>query len=292
MTEVGNQESVAVETAQVADGPVESAAVAPLLGSEAQTSAEVNTETTDWRAGLSEDLRGNASLGSINSIEDLAKSYISGQQLIGKKIEDMTPEQIEQFQAQKNIPAEASQYQLGTMPEGADQGLVDWFKSTSKEAGLTEEQASTIFNKYNEMGLEGQKMSESQSVLKAESQLKELKTEFGPAFDERVALAQKAVHEFGGEGLREALNESGLGNHPELVKAFAKAGMLISEGNLQAAEQSGNFGMTSGEIDNKIASLRNDPNFDKRLRSNEPAIRNVATKELTDLYAMKHGVAQ
>ena len=122
--------------------------------------------------------------------------------------------------------------------------------------------------------------------------LKELKTEFGPAFDERVALAQKAVHEFGGEGLKAALAESGLGNHPELVKAFAKAGMLISEGNLQAAEQSGNFGMTSAEIDNKIASLRSDPNFDKRLRSNEPAIRNVATKELTDLYAMKHGVAQ
>jgi hypothetical protein len=290
MTEVGNQESVAVETAQVADGPVESAA-APLLGSEAPTT-EVTTETQDWRSSLPEDLRGNTSLGSINSVEDLAKSYVSAQQLIGKKVEDMTPEQIEQFQGQKNIPAEANQYKLGTMPEGADQNLVDWFKGTAKEAGLTEEQASTIFEKYNEMGIEGQKMTESQSVLEMESQVKELKAEFGPAFDERVALAQKAVHEFGGEELKTVLAESGLGNHPELVKAFAKAGMLVSEGGLQAAEQSGSFGMTTAEIDNKIAELRSDPGFDQRLRSNEPGIRDVATKQLTDLYALKHGVAQ
>jgi hypothetical protein len=35
--------------------------------------------------------------------------------------------------------------------------------------------------------------------------------------------------EFGGDELKQVLNESGLGNHPALFKAFAKIGKAMSE---------------------------------------------------------------
>jgi hypothetical protein len=51
-----------------------------------------------WLDKLDGDLKGNASLRSIGTVQDLAKSYVATKQLIGKKLEapgeGATPEQI------------------------------------------------------------------------------------------------------------------------------------------------------------------------------------------------------
>jgi hypothetical protein len=44
-----------------------------------------------------------------------------------------------------------------------------------------------------------------------------------------LAVAARAVDAFGTPALKEFFNKSGLGNHPELIRAFNKAGSLISE---------------------------------------------------------------
>lgn len=51
----------------------------------------------------------------------------------------------------------------------------------------------------------------------------------GPRFEESLGYARRFIDRFGGQSLRDALNESGAGNHPELFAAFARAGRLISE---------------------------------------------------------------
>jgi hypothetical protein len=42
-------------------------------------------------------------------------------------------------------------------------------------------------------------------------------------------VARKALESFGSPALKELLNNTGLGNHPEVIKAFHKVGKLISE---------------------------------------------------------------
>ena len=44
-----------------------------------------------------------------------------------------------------------------------------------------------------------------------------------------LASAHRAIHQFGGDPLKALLNETGLGNHPVLVRAFAAAGAAVSE---------------------------------------------------------------
>jgi hypothetical protein len=51
----------------------------------------------------------------------------------------------------------------------------------------------------------------------------------GDKFDENVATAIKAIDTFGSDGLKSILNESGLGNHPEIIRFAVKAGRLISD---------------------------------------------------------------
>lgn len=57
--------------------------------------------------------------------------------------------------------------------------------------------------------------------------------EFGGAkLGENLAVAEKALTAFGSPELRQLLVDTGLGNHPEIIRAFFRAGQKISSGNL------------------------------------------------------------
>jgi hypothetical protein len=51
----------------------------------------------------------------------------------------------------------------------------------------------------------------------------------GEKFDENLAVAKGALKAFGTPELTQLLNESGLGNHPEVLRMFYRAGKAISE---------------------------------------------------------------
>lgn len=51
----------------------------------------------------------------------------------------------------------------------------------------------------------------------------------GAKLSSNLAVAAKAVDRFGGDALRQALNLSGAGNHPDVVRAFIRIGKAISE---------------------------------------------------------------
>ena len=54
----------------------------------------------------------------------------------------------------------------------------------------------------------------------------------GDKLDDSLATAKKALETFGTQELRAILDASGLGNHPEVVRAFARVGAAISEDRL------------------------------------------------------------
>jgi len=57
--------------------------------------------------------------------------------------------------------------------------------------------------------------------------------EFGGAkFDENVGVAAKAMNAFATPELKRFFDKSGIGSHPEMVKAFFRIGQQLSEGKL------------------------------------------------------------
>jgi hypothetical protein len=46
----------------------------------------------------------------------------------------------------------------------------------------------------------------------------------GGGFDANLGLARQALQRFGDDELRQLLNRSGLGDHPAVLRAFARAG--------------------------------------------------------------------
>lgn len=121
-----------------------------------------------------------------------------------------------------------------TLPEGVDlKGeALEELKATAKELGLTQEQAQRVadLGAKQAQGFAAQ-LVEQQKTLTAEwaEQTTTDKEIGGDKLPENLGVAKKALDTFGSPALKTLLNQSGLGNHPEVVRFMVKAGKAISE---------------------------------------------------------------
>lgn len=121
------------------------------------------------------------------------------------------------------------------LPEGMelDQSLSDQVTPIFKEIGLSQDQAQKLVDVYAPY-VQTQVEAQNQATQDAYKETvngweKETKELLGSNFEKEVATTAKALDKFGTPELRALMNETGLGNHPEMVKAWSKVGKAISE---------------------------------------------------------------
>lgn len=116
------------------------------------------------------------------------------------------------------------------MPEGVelDKAAADEFSALAKELKLDQATAQKVADVGAKMA---QRQTEAHANL-VNSWVESVKTdkEFGgDKLDENLATARKALESFGTPELKDVLNSTGFGNHPEVIRAFYKIGKAISE---------------------------------------------------------------
>jgi len=116
------------------------------------------------------------------------------------------------------------------MPEGVelDKAAADEFSAIAKELKLDQPTAQKVADVAAKMA---QRQTEKHSQL-VESWVESVKTDKdigGDKLPENLAVAKKALDQFGTPELRDVLNATGFGNHPEVVRAFYKIGKAISQ---------------------------------------------------------------
>jgi hypothetical protein len=118
-----------------------------------------------------------------------------------------------------------------TAPEGAqlDTTLLGVYGEAAKELGVSLETAQKLVDKMapamaarNIEAMEGQRAAWKQETL-ADPELG------GEKFGENLAMAEKGLAFVENPKLRTLLRESGLSNHPEVIRAFHKVGLALSE---------------------------------------------------------------
>lgn len=140
-----------------------------------------------------------------------------------------------------------------TLPENmeVDAAVLDEFKGMAKEANMPQEQAQ----KFVEMGAKlTQEAVENFALSQVDAYAKKVEgwhetrakdTEIGGTEDKQKEIlshASKVVRAVGGETLLKALDETGAGNHPEIIRAFYRLRELVGEdgkliqGNLGGGE--------------------------------------------------------
>lgn len=116
-------------------------------------------------------------------------------------------------------------------PEGKEFSpeVLGAFSEAAKDLGLPQEAAQKMLDKLAPAFAERQTQAVEAARAQWATDSRSDKEFGGDKLDENLATAKKALDTFGTPELRMLLNESGLGNHPEIIRAFYRAGKAISE---------------------------------------------------------------
>ncbi|HEV2673384.1 MAG TPA: hypothetical protein VGV37_02515 [Aliidongia sp.] len=251
---------------------------------------------------LPEKIRGEAAFKDIKDLDTLANGYLHAQRMLGKVAADPNSvvalpgaddaDGLNALYTRLGRPETADKYALAKPAAGdysdADKAFQAKILPTLHEAGLTQRQLDKILPAWNDMQAASVAAQTEAHNAKNAAGEAALKTEFGAAYDEKLGLAKQALTHFGNEKLAAELVESGLGNHPEVIKIFAKLGKgLVEDGVVGRA--TGGGGLNSpAEAQQQINALQADKEF-ARIYTDKRAIGHAdAVAKMQALYQQAH----
>lgn len=203
------------------DAPAASAAETPAEKTADQSSAADKPETTDKPAG---------------DADKSAAGEKTPEQLVQEK--ELADKAAADKEAKDKADKVPEKYEFKSPVEGQelDAEMTAALEPVARELGLNNEQAQKLVDIYGKDILPKIEARQQENWAKqTEAWANEVKTDKeigGDAFVANLGLAQKALDTFAPAGLREYLETTGLGNHPDLVRCFVKVGKAMSEDSM------------------------------------------------------------
>ena len=177
--------------------------------------------------------------------------------------------------------ADGYDFDLGDGEQSPD---VADFKNVAHQLGLTNDQAKTMLGIYNQISendlAEEQEQFEQMNV----EYLQEIQQEWGDDFNKNAELARRGFNSFASEGAVEVLRETGLANHPEILKTFARIGQAFSEDNVLPGTRGAIGGMSPVHAEETIASRMADPEFRTAYLDGSSPHHEAAVREMERLH--------
>ena len=244
---------------------------------------ETPQATTDWKASLSEEVRSDKSLENIKDIEGLAKSYVHAQKMVGSdKIpvpnKYATDKDWDAVYEKLGRPKSADGYKYD-LPQDkqVDEASLKEFSSQAHKLGLLPGQAQGMVKFYNDITAKSLQDADNKALAARETSTKELKQEWGQAFDQKVSQAATLAKSVGATELLDANLADGtkLGDHPVMIKAFAELAGKMGEDTITQA--SGPAYLTPNQIEKQIGELTQPGSayWDKNHMNHQAAVQEV-----------------
>jgi hypothetical protein len=258
------------------------------------STTEQPTVAKSWKEAISEEYRKDPNIEKFTEIDALAKSYINATRMIGQdKVavpnENSTDDQWNEVYAKLGRPESADKYKLDVKSEAVpiEDGAIKQFAETSHKLGLNNKQAQGILEYYKSM-MEGSaqqfKVDTETAQAQAEQQLRQ---EWGKTFEENVKKAGSVAKANLGVDVLDMQLKDGtrLGDHPDIIKGFAKIADMMSEDTIVATESEN---VDQGkDIEQEISRIMNDrtgPYWNKTHPDHDKIVQQVYT-----LRSMKDG---
>tara|TARA_B100000214_G_scaffold285834_1_gene215369 strand:+ start:886 stop:1722 length:837 start_codon:yes stop_codon:yes gene_type:complete len=261
-----------------------------LSGDQETKSPEINT---DWKASLSDEMRAEKSLENIKDIESLAKSFVHAQKLVGAdKIpvpnKYATEDDWNAVYKKLGRPEKPDGYKFDI---GEDKTIeaeaLNVFAEHSHKLGLLPTQAQGMVKFYQDMMAQQRQNADAVAEAARNDGATALKQEWGQAYPQKVESAKALVQTYFPKGIMSLNLEDGtkIGDHPEVIKAFATIAGKMGEDKIETA--SGPTYLTPKEIDKEIGNLTQPGSayFDK----NHPN-HNAVVQEVLELRQKKYDV--
>lgn len=122
-------------------------------------------------------------------------------------------------------------------PEGMefDEETINLYAEAAKEAGLSQEKADIILGKIAPHLAQQQIKAVEKASAEWEAASRADPEFGGDKLNENLSVAAKAIEQFATPELKTLLNESRLGNNPEVIRLFYRVGKAISEDGFVSA---------------------------------------------------------
>jgi len=263
--------------------------------------ALVNADGTfaaNWRDSLPEDIRADKSLDVVTDFNGLVSQHVNAQKMLGKdKVvlpgPNATDEEKDAFFTAIGRPATPGDYQFALPDEMKELVNADRLKDAKEIAhklGITQAQ----FEGYMKAELEAAGLAvqgaEEQQALDMQNGIDEMRKRFGGAYDERMHIANRLVHEIckgdADESRKIALLEA-FGNNPDFIEFVSDCGAKLVEHKALIAEMTQD---TPKEAVAKLDELRATPGFitadpatGKLLAETDPAKKKAILAEIDKL---------
>jgi hypothetical protein len=280
------QETVPVETTITTEPTATPSNVA-----KSDTPVSPTTETQPvaktWKEAISEEFRNDPNIEKFTEIDALAKSYINATQMIGKdKVavpnKNSTDDQWNEVYDKLGRPESADKYSLNAKSEVVpiDENAIKQFAENAHQLGLNNKQAQGIleFYKNNMEGMAQQaKVDTETAQVQSEQQLRQ---EWGREFESNVkkagALAKANMNpEILDMQLKDGMR---LGDHPEIIKGFAKIAGMMSEDKIVSTESENVSSNT--DVETEISDIMNNkdgPYWNKSHPDHDKMVQQVYT---------------
>jgi hypothetical protein len=229
------------------------------------STTEQPTVAKSWKEAISEEFRNDPNISKFTEIDALAKSYINATRMIGQdKVavpnENSTEDQWNEVYSKLGRPESSDKYVLDAKSEVVpmDENAIKIFAETSYKLGLNNKQAQGILDFYKnsiEQTSQQSKIDVETAQAQAEQQLRQ---EWGKLFDDNVKKAGSlAKANLGVEILDMQLqNGTRLGDHPDIIKGFAKIADMMSEDKIVSTESEN---VDQGkDLEQEISRIMND----------------------------------
>jgi len=212
-----------------------------------------------------------------------------GRDKIAKPVTDSDWDDVYEFLGR---PESADKYEI-ELPEGLPDEIASQFndetlssfKQEAHKLGLNAEQVKRLVawqagNMSNQhefyKGIIDQSMEQGESALRQE---------WGRAYDQNLGFARKAFNEYGGDALAAKMESSGLGNDPDVLKAFANiAKTTMADKDLAGPSSGTHMALTPEEARAEASTIMSHPAYtDKRHPEH-----NSMVKKVQGLFAQAH----
>ena len=247
----------------------------------------VTTTAKSWKEAISEEFRTNPNIEKFTEIDALAKSYINATQMIGQdKVavpnKNSTEDQWNEVYDKLGRPESADKYSLDIKSDVVpfDNGAIKQFAENAHKLGLSNTQAQGVLEFYKN-SMEGTAQQSQVNTETAQVQAEQqLRQEWGREFENNVKKAGALAKANLNTDILDLELKNGMrvGDHPELIKGFAKIASMMSEDKIVSSENES--ADKSTDLESQISTITNNregPYWNKRHPDHDKSVQQVYT---------------
>lgn len=227
-----------------------------------------NPDLPDFLKGVDAEFLADPIMKNHKDINSVVKSLVHAQRMVGAdKVvvpgKNSSPEEVRAYIAKLGLPETFDKYETKIKDDSLFSGeKAKALKELAHKNNMLPSQLQSVLDfvegSLDELVTKDDNDSK-QNVMKGINELKEKWGEEG--FKKNAHLSHVTAKHFGGDEFVKYLNESGLGNDPELIKVFAQIGSKLKQEDVFKRDITQQYGMTKEEAKAAVNNLFSDPAY-------------------------------